>query len=265
MKSLPLWTEGPTEAVQAIARVAVAGGSATGYFVEAKVLHAASRADAYWTCLSRATWLFPDGVGAAWLSRRWGRPVAQRVSGPSLMLRVLEEGVTRGWRHYLLGGTATCAGRLTAALQRRVSGCQLVRHATPDLHPEDELSADQVCNEINASGADIVWVALGAPKQERWIDRHRTRLRAPVVLAVGAAFDFHAGTQTWAPPTVRRVGLEWLWRLATGPRAAVRRSVAALGTTVHLIARARPEATVAVRSGVPTILPRDRMQEVEGP
>lgn len=240
MKALPIWTGGVEAALAAVDDAVSSGQRRTGYFVEAKVLAVASRSVTYWRSLAQADWLFPDGVGAVWLARRWGAPVAERVTGPAFLPRTVRHGVIRGWRHYLLGGGDGVGRALEARLAEMAPGSNVVGRSSPSVEGDGDSEAHHICAAINAAQPDVVWVALGAPKQERWVARHREAIAASVVLAVGAAFDFHIGTQSWAPPMIRKVGMEWAWRLATGPPRMWQRTIVSLASTAQLIARARP-------------------------
>jgi N-acetylglucosaminyldiphosphoundecaprenol N-acetyl-beta-D-mannosaminyltransferase len=120
---------------------------------------------------------------------------------------------------YLYGGRNQGAlVQLALNLRQRFPGLQIVGGYSP---PYRELTSEEeeaVAAEINRSRADIVWVGIGAPKQEKWMARMRSRLDAPVLVGVGAAFDFHAGLVAQAPAWMQRLGLEWLFRLGTEPR-----------------------------------------------
>lgn len=165
----------------------------------------------------------PDGVPLVWCGRLAGSRVIRRVYGPDLMLEVLATAVERGWSSYFYGGTPDTLAQLESRLIDRFPGLRIAGSWAPpfrELTPDEERSA---IDAINAAGPDLVWVGLGCPKQEQWMHRHRAALRAPVLLGVGAAFDFHAGTKRQAPKWMQRVGLEWSFRLATEPRRLWRR------------------------------------------
>ena len=113
---------------------------------------------------------------------------------------------------------ASWAERLATKLQARVPALVVAGTHTPHFRPADAQEDQNVLDVINASAPDIVWVGLGTPKQDYWVARHRAQLRAPVLIAVGAAFDFHAGLLKQAPGWMQRNGLEWLFRLVQEPR-----------------------------------------------
>jgi N-acetylglucosaminyldiphosphoundecaprenol N-acetyl-beta-D-mannosaminyltransferase len=125
---------------------------------------------------------------------------------------------------YLYGGRNQGAlVQLALNLRQRFPGLQIVGGYAPPFRELTGEEEDAVVAEINRSRADIVWVGIGAPKQEKWMAHMRSRLEAPVLIGVGAAFDFHAGLVAQAPPWMQRVGLEWLFRLGTEPRRLWRR------------------------------------------
>jgi N-acetylglucosaminyldiphosphoundecaprenol N-acetyl-beta-D-mannosaminyltransferase len=165
----------------------------------------------------------PDGVPLVWLSRWAGFRFVSRVYGPDLMLAVFAQSAPAGYRHFLYGGREGVADRLAVVLGRRFPGVQIVGTYTPPLAAADELCNDATVSVINASHADIVWVGVSSPKQELWMSCMRSRLEAPVLVGVGAAFDFHTGAVRQAPGWMQRAGLEWLFRLIQEPRRLWRR------------------------------------------
>ncbi len=165
----------------------------------------------------------PDGMPLVWLARWRGHQQVERVYGPDLMLACCRHFVTKGYRHFFYGGGPGVPERLAARLQERVPGLIVAGTWSPpfgELAPSEE---DAAVARLDAAAPDIVWVGLSTPKQERWMARHVGRTRAPVLIGVGAAFDFHAGLKRQAPRWMQRSGLEWLFRLATEPRRLWRR------------------------------------------
>src|SRR4051812_28431552 len=166
----------------------------------------------------------PDGQPLVWALKALGHPLEDRVYGPELMQRSCERAAQDGTRFFLYGGRSPEAlAQLTENLRANHPGLGIAGGYSP---PFRELSAGEeeaLAAEINASGADVVWVGIGVPKQEKWMARMRERLEAPVLIGVGAAFDFHAGLIPQAPGWVQRVGLEWAFRLSREPRRLWRR------------------------------------------
>lgn len=165
----------------------------------------------------------PDGMPLVWISRLQGQRHVSRVYGPDLMLAMCERSLERGYRHYLYGGRAGVPEKLAARLQSRFPGLRVAGMYSPPFRALSVEEDEQVTRLINQAAPDIVWVGLGTPKQERWMAAHVGKLTAPVLVGVGAAFDFHAGLKRQAPPVIQRCGLEWLFRLATEPQRLWRR------------------------------------------
>jgi len=165
----------------------------------------------------------PDGMPLVWLSRLSGFPSVERVYGPDLLLALCEHGLDRGYRHFFYGGEPGVAEALAARLRARFPGLQIVGTYTPPFRPLTPAEDAAVVATINAAGPDIVWVGLSTPKQDRWMAEHVGRLTAPVLIGVGAAFDFHSGRKRQAPRWMQRSGLEWLFRLSQEPRRLWRR------------------------------------------
>jgi N-acetylglucosaminyldiphosphoundecaprenol N-acetyl-beta-D-mannosaminyltransferase len=167
--------------------------------------------------LSTASMNCPDGTPLFWIGRhRHGHPVEQ-VAGPDFMLLFCEQGVARGYRHYLYGGAPGVVETAARTLLNMYPGIQIADMSTPPFRPLSAEEDDRICERINKSGADLVWVCLGCPKQEKWMFEHRHRLNAKVLLGVGQAIDILAGARQRAPTIIRHAGMEWLYRLCREP------------------------------------------------
>jgi N-acetylglucosaminyldiphosphoundecaprenol N-acetyl-beta-D-mannosaminyltransferase len=167
----------------------------------------------------------PDGMPLVWLSRRAGQGQVKRVYGPDLMLELCNRSQVSKHRHYFYGGGPGVTDLLIDRLTERFPNLQVAGAHTPGrIEPGDREQAD-VLAAINAARPDIVWVGLGTPKQDWWIANHRPLLEAPVLIAVGAAFDFHSGTVKQSPLWMQRCGLEWAYRLSNDPRRLWKRYV----------------------------------------
>ncbi len=160
----------------------------------------------------------PDGMPMVWLNKLAGNHEVTRVYGPDLMLSVCWESSLHGWRHYFYGGGDGVADLLVSRLRDRFPTLDIAGTYCPPFRTLTDDEERDVAERINAARPDIVWVGLSTPKQERWMHAFRGRLEAPVLIGVGAAFDFHAGLKKQAPPWMQRSGLEWLFRLVTEPR-----------------------------------------------
>jgi N-acetylglucosaminyldiphosphoundecaprenol N-acetyl-beta-D-mannosaminyltransferase len=166
----------------------------------------------------------PDGQPLVWAMKALGHPTASRVYGPELMARYCDRSAGTGVRMFLYGGRNQGAlVELALQLRRRYPGLKIVGGYSPPFRPLTDEEETWIAREINRSGADIVWVGTGQPKQEKWMAVMRDRLEAPVLVGIGAAFDFHAGLVPQAPSWVQNVGMEWLFRLAHEPRRLWRR------------------------------------------
>ena len=171
----------------------------------------------------QAALVTPDGMPMVWLGKRAGFEHIERVYGPDLMLAVCAVSKERGYRHFLYGGGEGVASLLERRLEQRFDGLEIVGIHTPPFRPLNWAERQAAAAEINASGADIVWVGLGSPKQEHWMAEMAPLLPGKVLIGVGAAFDFHAGLKRQAPRWIQRSGMEWAFRLATEPRRLWRR------------------------------------------
>lgn len=160
----------------------------------------------------------PDGMPIVWVLRLLGHRSVGRVYGPDLMRAVCRRSESAGSKHYFYGGLPGVAERLAARLRAEHGGLKVAGFGTPPVPWQPGAEDRQGVEAINASGADVVWVGLSTPKQEQWMATHRARLRAPVLLGVGAAFDFLSGVKPQAPRWMQRSGLEWAFRLASEPR-----------------------------------------------
>jgi N-acetylglucosaminyldiphosphoundecaprenol N-acetyl-beta-D-mannosaminyltransferase len=166
----------------------------------------------------------PDGQPLVWAMNALGQSLRDRVYGPELMARACARAATTGQRFYLYGGRDQAAlMQFIATLRGRCPGLNIVGGYAPPFRrlTDDERAA--VAEEINESEADVVWVGIGVPKQEKWMADLRPDLETPVLVGVGAAFDFLAGLVPQAPPMLQKAGLEWAYRLAQEPRRLWRR------------------------------------------
>jgi N-acetylglucosaminyldiphosphoundecaprenol N-acetyl-beta-D-mannosaminyltransferase len=204
----------------AVERLMAWGRERTGravYLCNVHVAVTASRDPALAQALQAGDLVLPDGAPVAWMQRLLGAKGQPRIDGPNLMARVCAAAERDGLPIYLLGGSPDALVALERQLAGRYPGLTIAGTFSP---PYREWSAEDnqwMVAAVNDSGAGIVFVGLGCPKQELWIARHKGAVRA-VMLGVGAAFDFHAGLKPRAPAWMQNTGLEWLHRLASEPR-----------------------------------------------
>jgi N-acetylglucosaminyldiphosphoundecaprenol N-acetyl-beta-D-mannosaminyltransferase len=180
----------------------------------------------------------PDGQPLVWAINALGHSLGSRVYGPELMARACARAVDTGARFYLYGGRNQGAlVQLALNLRRQFPGVKIVGGYSPPHRRLTKEERDAVASEINHSRADVVWVGIGVPKQEKWMAELRPSLDPPVLVGVGAAFDFHAGLVPQAPNWVQEAGLEWAFRLAHEPRRLWRRYLRYNPRFVSAIAR----------------------------
>jgi N-acetylglucosaminyldiphosphoundecaprenol N-acetyl-beta-D-mannosaminyltransferase len=173
--------------------------------------------------LNAAGLVVPDGMPLVWLGRLQGFEMRRRVYGPELMIRFCEQTAAKGYRHFFYGGAPGVAEDLASRFIPRFPGMVMAGTCSP---PFRALTADEdraAVRAIQTASPDIVWVGLSTPKQERWMFEHRDQLNVPVLVGVGAAFDFHTGRIAQAPVWMGDHGLEWLFRLLVEPRRLWRR------------------------------------------
>lgn len=172
---------------------------------------------AFGQVVAQADMATPDGAPVAWMIRKLGFKDQQRINGPDLMWTYCAQASQRGESIYLYGGTPETLVTLQARLAQEFPGLKVAGAFSPPFRKltAEEDAAAVTC--INGSGAGTVWVSLGCPKQELWMAAQRGRIHA-VMIGVGAAFDYHAGTIQRAPSWMQHAGLEWLHRLVTEPR-----------------------------------------------
>lgn len=182
----------------------------------------------------------PDGMPMVWCGRWAGAGWMSRVYGPDLMLEVLAEARERGWSSFFYGSTESTLSALVTNLSERVPGMKVAGTYSPPFRPLTPAETTDIVSRINAAQPDLVWIGLSTPRQERWMAEHRGLLDAPVLLGVGAAFDFHAGVKRQAPRWMQRRGLEWLFRLLSEPRRLWRRYLVGNSTFLWAITRHRP-------------------------
>ncbi|MDP2787712.1 MAG: WecB/TagA/CpsF family glycosyltransferase [Pseudomonadota bacterium] len=200
------------------------------------VVVSASQDAGYREIINGSDMATPDGAPVAWMLRHLGFAGQQRISGPDLMWALCERCAAEKLPVYFYGSTEATLQALDEHLREAFPGLVIGGLDSPPFRP---LSAEEdaaAVGRINASGAGIVFVGLGCPKQERWMAEHRGRVNA-VMIGVGAAFDFHAGKVTRAPRWMRDNGLEWLHRLVSEPRRLWRRYL--VTNTLFILGAAR--------------------------
>lgn len=189
--------------------------------------------------LTDASLVLPDGVAMTAGAKLLGKPVPERLPGPTVMLDVCRYGIGKNFRHYFYGGAEGVGERLIENLSAQFPGLQVAGVYCPPFRELTEDEDQQVIDMINESRPDIVWVGLGAPKQEKWMFGHQGKIDAPLMMGVGAAFDFHSGNRKWAPAWIRKIGCEWIYRMFTGGKRIFWRTLKYQSLFVYLIFKQR--------------------------
>jgi N-acetylglucosaminyldiphosphoundecaprenol N-acetyl-beta-D-mannosaminyltransferase len=221
---VPLAVSSYDEALDWMDAVIASGARASLTAAAVNLVMSARESPAVFEAVLATTLAVPDGMPLVWALRLLGHPSATRVYGPDLMAAFCARAARSGTPAFLYGGrTPEALDLLTRRLIERFPGLQIVGGWSPpfrELTPEE---SDRVVAEIDGSRASVVWVGTGQPKQELWMHRFRPLLSAPLLVGVGAAFDFHAGLVPQAPAWMQSRGLEWTYRLSREPRRLWRR------------------------------------------
>ncbi len=173
----------------------------------------------YCAILNRGNLITPDGIGVVYASRILKRPLPERVGGFDLANRVLEKIAGTGKTVYLFGGKPGVAEKAAEKIKKLYPGTEIVGCADGYF---DELKEQEIINDINDKKPDLLFVCLGFPKQESWIDAHKDELKAKVCMGIGGSLDVFAGEVKRAPEGFQKLGLEWLYRLLKQPSRAIR-------------------------------------------
>lgn len=188
----------------------------------------------------------PDGAPIAWALRLFGNPTQERINGPDLMWRYLAEAERLGQTVFFYGSTDRTLTRLCQAVAQSFPALRIGGAISPPFRALSEAEDEAHVAAIHASGAHVVFVGLGCPKQERWMAAHRNRVQA-VMVGVGAAFDYHSGEVRRAPLFWQRNGLEWLYRLVCDPQRLAKRYV--VTNTLFIVGFARQLIRTKIDNG----------------
>jgi len=219
---LPVTVGDMTTVCQEILRLARRGEGGQVCVANVHMLVEARRDGALRDVLERAALVVSDGMPLVWRLRRQGFAQARQVRGPDLMIRLCEGAAANGLPVYFYGGDQASMAGLIEALQRRLPALRIAGAEVPPMLPRQPETDLITAERIRRSGARLVFVGLGCPKQEFWMHAHRAHLEA-VTVGVGQAFGIAAGTVPEAPVWMQRSGIEWLFRLASEPRRLWRR------------------------------------------
>jgi N-acetylglucosaminyldiphosphoundecaprenol N-acetyl-beta-D-mannosaminyltransferase len=197
----------------------------------------AQRSPALRAAVDNAFLSVPDGMPLTWILRRRGHVHTEKVTGIEYIPLVASRGVDLGLRHYFYGGAPGIAIRAGLRLVDLVPGATVVGAASPPFAHTPGWTIEGLQQELRRARPHILWVGLGAPKQELWMAAKAAELGVPVMIGVGAAFDYLAGEKAYAPTFLRHVGLEWLFRLAVEPKRLWRRYLVGNSTFLWLLVR----------------------------
>ena len=187
---------------------------------------------------NRAGMVIPDGMPVVWICRMIGHKNMDRVSGPDLMAELCRISPVSGYKHFLYGGWPPhVVDKLATQLEKNFQGIKIVGTYAPPYRPLSAEEDAEVVEKINAADPDVVWIGLGTSKEKFWAASHVGKLNASVLVGVGAAFDFHAGTKRRAPFWMQRAGLEWFFRFVNEPRRLGPRYLKDNSAFLYLVAR----------------------------
>ncbi len=207
----------------------VAKGGPARYFVcmNPHSFECARRDQGFMAAASAADLLVPDGIGVVMASRLRGGSIRHRVCGPEIFMAVTKRLNDEGGRSvFFLGGRQNTLDRVVERHQREFPRVRIAGCLAPPYKPMfDEADKAAMAAAVNTSKADVLWVGLGSPKQERWSHEIRGMVSASVIGPIGAMFDFYAGTMPMAPRWIQAAGMQWLYRLAKEPRRLWRRNI----------------------------------------
>lgn len=220
-----------------LSRIKQKNNSSYGCFCEANLCVCANHDRKIRELLAAADFIMPDGISMTAGARLLGMRFAERQPGPDTLIAFCRFGATHHIRHFFYGGRDEQAmKKLLVALKEKIPHIEIAGWYVPPFRPLSEEEDDALVDQINESQADVVWVGLGAPKQEIWMNERKSRLQAPLLFGVGAAFDFLAGTRKRAPRWIRQTGGEWIYRMLTGGKRVFWRNLKQESTFVLLIA-----------------------------
>ncbi len=177
----------------------------------------------YRDIVNHASMVTPDGMPIVWLGQQRAGKTVERTYGPDLMNTVFALSETKQYKHFFYGSSVTTNRLLGEKLKQRFPKLLIVGQYSPPFLAVKQKEKSEIIQQINVSGADVLWVGLGSPKQDFWMAAHRAEISVPVMVGAGAAFDFLAGTKSQAPRWLQKSGFEWLFRLCCEPRRLWRR------------------------------------------
>jgi len=207
-----------TKALNEVARMAKSGNPGYACFVNAHVSVMTKKDSALKKAVNSATFAFPDGMPVYLVGHYLFGQNNQKISGPDFLQKIFEDKNFRALNHYFYGGQEETLDLLIKELNQKYPGCNIVGSESPPFRTLSEEEEQQALDKMINAKAQIIWIGLGAPKQELWMQKNTKKLNSSILLGVGAAFDFHSGSLNRAPAIMQKIGMEWLHRLLQEPR-----------------------------------------------
>ena len=189
----------------------------------------------YKEIINDASMVTPDGMPLVWIGKKRKIEGLKRTYGPDLMDLVCSRSQENGISHYFYGGKEESTASFRDGLLSRFPRLDIKGVYSPELKEIGELESENVLSDINNAGSDILWVGLGSPKQDYWMSLHRDKLNVPVMIGVGAAFDYISGAKSQAPKWMQKSGLEWFFRLMNEPGRLWKRYIAGNSLFLYLL------------------------------
>ncbi len=202
------------ETAEALEKLLESGGSHQVVTLNPEILYRAVKEKALADLVQKASWVTADGIGIVWACNVKGEPVPERVTGVDLMLELLKRAAQKGWKVFFLGSAPGVAQEAAGQAMRKYPGLQVVGTEHGYFKPEEEAALEQ---KIKAACPDLLFVALGAPRQEFWIQQHQEFLQVPLAMGVGGSLDVLSGRIARVPRWMQKLNLEWLGRILRQP------------------------------------------------
>lgn len=180
----------------------------------AEIIYQASKDDQMRHLINGADLITADGSGVLWASKHIGQPLTQRVTGIDLVHAICQRSQTKGWRIYIIGAAPGIAQQAADKLRQQYPQCQIIGTQHGYYQPQEE---ETILQQIRQSAPDIILVAMGAPRQEKWITQHQQQLQIPVAMGIGGSLDVISGNLKRAPQWMQKLSLEWLYRVIKQP------------------------------------------------
>jgi N-acetylglucosaminyldiphosphoundecaprenol N-acetyl-beta-D-mannosaminyltransferase len=197
----------------------------------------AKKDEEFFNALNNADVCLPDGTGVLLASKIMGGKIKKRIAGPDFFMKFTEYASGNGiaLRYFFLGSTETNLLKIKGKMEDMFPHVSVSGAYAPPMGDWADDENEKITNLIDNSGANVLWVGLGAPKQEKWINQNSGKLKVSVIAAIGAAFDFFAGTKRRSPRFFRNIGLEWLPRFFLEPRRLWRRNLVSMPRFIALV------------------------------